>query len=485
MKHRRRKASAVSLLVHRRVLRGVRGTGRVRRRAHQVVRALIAVALIMVSGSVYALDCNSRATRLSPVLYGSSPELDERARGLVGELLQRVRERSRALGAAQLLARAETAGVAAVGAARWPRMTLSASAGRAGVDIEGQPARTFGEHSVAVDLGAPLYDGGRLGALTEAQRQQAEAARLDALNLSRELERLTITAALERSRFYKHEQVYGQHMARMQCLADAIEVIAKADPGRASERVQALKSIQQLALARERSRAAKTEVELRLMQLIGDPLPELEGLTTLLRESPPPAAVESQMSGNAAILTLQSRLRAEQARTRALRAERLPQLDWRLRHLQSSGTQDSTEWRAALTLSLPVLDLTRAPQIDAGVLREQALQARVDDAVAERLSDLAQTRERARASFARMDDVDAILENSDLLRRFTLEQWRTMGRRSLFDVISAEQDHYGLRISQVDALHDAQEAVARLWALGPGLDAWLGEETPAGDRPAR
>ncbi|MEZ5659369.1 MAG: TolC family protein [Burkholderiaceae bacterium] len=449
------------------------------RRMRALGRVAILIWLALVSTAVYALDCDSQATRISPVLYGPSPELDRRAQATIGELLMRMRERSRSLGAAQLLARAERIGTDAVSAQGLPRLTLSASATRLGRNWQGQPERVLNESTIAVDLGAPIYDGGRISALTDAQRQQAEAARLDAVALEHELERLTVAAALERSRYYKHEQVFGQHVSRMQCLADAIDMIVQADPGRASERVQALKSIQQLALARERSRAAKAEVELRLRHLVGSALPELEGLTTLLREAPAQALVEGQVDQGASVMVLRSRLQSEQARTRALRAERRPHLDWRLRHTHSDGEPDGNEWRASIQLNLPVLDFTHRPQIDAGVLREQALQARIDDALAERLSDLAQTRERARASFARMEDVDAILENSDLLRRFTLEQWRTMGRRSLFDVMSAEQDHYGLRISQIDALHDGQQSVARLWSLGPGLSGWLEALEPA------
>jgi outer membrane protein TolC len=66
-----------------------------------------------------------------------------------------------------------------------------------------------------------------------------------------------------------------------------------------------------------------------------------------------------------------------------------------------------------------------------------------------------------------------VLRDSDQLRNFTLQQWRQLGRRSLFDVIAAENDHYGLRVQYVNALHDGQQLNATLTSLGLGLSNWL------------
>jgi hypothetical protein len=39
--------------------------------------------------------------------------------------------------------------------------------------------------------------------------------------------------------------------------------------------------------------------------------------------------------------------------------------------------------------------------------------------------------------------------------------------------MSAEGDHYNLRISYVNALYDGQQANALLWSLGGGITTWL------------
>ena len=51
--------------------------------------------------------------------------------------------------------------------------------------------------------------------------------------------------------------------------------------------------------------------------------------------------------------------------------------------------------------------------------------------------------------------------------------WQQLGKRSLFDVMAAEGDHYNLRVAYVNALYDGEQANALLQSLGGGIYAWL------------
>ena len=62
-----------------------------------------------------------------------------------------------------------------------------------------------------------------------------------------------------------------------------------------------------------------------------------------------------------------------------------------------------------------------------------------------------------------------IVRDSDKVRNYTLQQWQQLGRRSLFDVMSSEAEHYNMRIQYVNALYDGQQATALLWSLGLGV----------------
>jgi adhesin transport system outer membrane protein len=66
-----------------------------------------------------------------------------------------------------------------------------------------------------------------------------------------------------------------------------------------------------------------------------------------------------------------------------------------------------------------------------------------------------------------------VLRDSERVRAATLMQWQQAGRRSLFDVMAAESDHYNLRVSYLNALYDGEQAGALLRSLGVGLALWL------------
>jgi outer membrane protein, adhesin transport system len=70
----------------------------------------------------------------------------------------------------------------------------------------------------------------------------------------------------------------------------------------------------------------------------------------------------------------------------------------------------------------------------------------------------AEVHEQTTASFDRLRRLGAVLRDSEQVRNFTQQQWQQLGRRSLFDVIGAEAEHYNLRISYVNALTTASSS---------------------------
>ena len=85
----------------------------------------------------------------------------------------------------------------------------------------------------------------------------------------------------------------------------------------------------------------------------------------------------------------------------------------------------------------------------------------------------------ARTSFLRVNHYAGVLADSDQVRNSTYEQWSKLGRRSLFDLMSAESEHYQLRVAYINALHDGFQATLQLRASGAGLLPWLAPEMAA------
>ena len=160
----------------------------------------------------------------------------------------------------------------------------------------------------AIRLRLRVYDGGRTRRLVEWRTERAEAARLGQINTQEQVAASTVALALERSRYRQQAQVYAQQVRKMACLTQALESIVATDRGRASELVQARKSLQTAELAQAQAQSQLRQVEVRLRRVAGTDLPSPEGLATAVLEIPslPTALADAALSAQIAQLSAQS-----------------------------------------------------------------------------------------------------------------------------------------------------------------------------------
>ena len=162
---------------------------------------------------------------------------------------------------------------------------------------------------------------------------------------------------------------------------------------------------------------------------------------------------------------------------RVVKAGNKPQLSWNLAGNAIAGVGGGNPHKtgvvAGLMLSIPLLNPTLEYSSQAARKRAEAAQLQRAEALEQRRIRIVDVHEQAGAAFERVRRVALVLRDSDRLRNFTLQQWQQLGRRSLFDVIAAENDHYALRVQYVNALTDGQQMNAMLTSLGIGLSIWL------------
>ena len=128
---------------------------------------------------------------------------------------------------------------------------------------------------------------------------------------------------------------------------------------------------------------------------------------------------------------------------------------------------------AGISFSMPLINQSADYGIDAAKKRAEAAHLQRADALEARKSRIAEVHEQAASAFDRARQTSAILRDTNQVRNATLQQWQQFARRSLFDVMSAESEHYNLRVAYINALHDGQQASALLRSLGLGISAWL------------
>ena len=410
-----------------------------------------------------------------------APAPDPRA--VLVEMVQQALKRSQSVGAARLAAEAAQQDVEEARAGKAVQASIGGSLGPGSSQSGLAPTETAAlQGRATLSVSQLLYDGGRVDRLTDWRTQLAESARYGTLTQQEQVAASTVALALDRSRYRLQVQVYRQYARKMACLVQALDTIVRADRGRASELVQAQKSLQQAELSVAQAQSQARQVEVRLRRLVGDGLPPIDGLTSLLLTVPDLARLQAEVPQAADIEQLGAQVNAAERYAQSVQASGKPQISWTLgatRTTASGGnvapgsTARSSSLALGLMINIPLLNPGVDAASDAATKRAQALALQREDAVQNRLFRMAEVYEQTQSAFDRARRTAAVLRDSDLVRNYTLQQWQQLGRRSLFDVMAAESEHYNLRVAYVDAIHDGQQLNAILLSLGRGVNAWL------------
>lgn len=402
------------------------------------------------------------------------------------QLQQMVREalaRSNAVGASALLAEAALQDINETRAAQAVQANVGGGFGPGGSKTVGIAETAATQLRASLSISKTVYDGGRVERLVDWRTQLAESARFGHLSQQEQISVMTVTLALERSRYRSQTQVYRQSARKMACLVEALETIVRADRGRASELVQAQKSLQQAELAQAQSQSMVRQIEVRLRRLVGDGLPPADGLSTVFAGVPALAQLVADVEKSADIAVLDAQAAAAGRFASAVEVSGRPvvslaasgnaAISQKSGHSGNRGNTQNGSYTVGVLFSVPLLNPGLESATDAARKRAQAARLQRADEVETRRFRVAEIHEQALSSADRARRVAEVLRDSDQVRNFTLQQWQQLGRRSLFDVMGAETEHYSLRVAYVNALHDVQMLNANLLALGRGVSEWL------------
>ena len=401
-------------------------------------------------------------------------------RATLDTLVRDALARSHAVGAARLLAEAAAHDIAETRAGKGLQASVGAGVGPGGSRSAGVTENSALQLRANFSVSQLLYDGGRVDRLADWKTQLAESARYGQLSQQEQLALTTVALALERSRYRAQVQVWRSHVRKTACLVEALETIVRTDRGRASELVQAQKTMQQAELSQTQTQSMVRQVDVRLRRLVGDGLPGTEGLSTLFTSVPPLDTLVAEVDRSYDIAALNAQAAAANRYADAVAAANKPQLSWMVNGNTAAGSSSggsgpnrSGAYSVGLMVNVPLLSPGVEPASNAARKRAQAAALQRAEALESRRFRVAEVHEQAQAALDRARRLSEVLRNSEQVRGFTLQQWQQLGKRSLFDVMAAETEHYNLRVAYVNALHDAQQLHANLLSLGRGLSEWL------------
>lgn len=389
------------------------------------------------------------------------------------QLADTARQRSRQVGVARLLEQAAQDEVREAEAARLPELQLQFSGGHAGSISLGQQGPQGLEGRASLQLSGPLWDWGQTRQLIEWRRQLVEVAAAGRASAAEQIALQTVALSLDRSRYTLQAQVYGQYVRKMACLVEQLQTITQFDQGRASELVQAKKSQQQAELALATTREFVKSVETRLRRLVGEPLPAPGSLSAVLARVPELGQLQKELLLAPDVSQANAQALASSRLAESVAAGQKPRLSYIGSANARAGNGRYGDWVAGVQLSIPLLRAGDEPQLAAARRRAEAANLQRDETLEAKSWRLQEVHEAAGDSLDRARRITELLRASQQLRSATLLQWQQLGRRSLFDVMNAEADYYALRIAHVNALYDAQQAVALMGSMGRGVTALL------------
>ncbi|HET8694030.1 MAG TPA: TolC family protein [Aquabacterium sp.] len=391
------------------------------------------------------------------------------------QIAQLAIQRSNAVGASQWLRDAANLDFDETDAGRYPTVNLIGSSLGGRTSAGGITTSHGLVNSLGVSATAPLYDGGRLKSLIQWRKDLRSAAG-QSLNAAKEAVVLeAVTTVLERNRYKTQAQVYQQHARKMACLVEALEAIVAEDHGRASELVQVRKTQEQAELSRDSAVAQSRQIEIKLKRLLGDQFTGGDGINGALLNVPELGELHRMLEQTPEAIQLKLQSQAQEDYAKALDDGRGPQFNWMVNRTQTYAKPlNGSEWQAGITMSYNIFDAhAQKSAVQAALARAEAARSQYADFIATRTERISSVHDGAETAFDRAKRYVDILRDSDLLRNYTFQQWSQLGKRSLFDLMSAESDHFSLRIAYVNSLFDGYEANAQLRSMGGGLTPWV------------
>ena len=384
-------------------------------------------------------------------------------------MVQAAIRRSNAVGATHMLAEAAAFDIDEARSARLPQASIGGQIGGVDAGAVNTSSTHGGQYQGSLTVTAPIYDGGRISDLTDWRTHLADAARFGEISAQEQVALQTVSLTLERSRYTVESRIYDQYVRKMGCLVDALQMIVSVDKGRTSELVQARKTQQQAELSRDQSLSQKRLAEVRLRRFVGDDLPPTEGITSVMLDTPRLDDLLTLAARATDIQAMDSQAQALDSYVRAILDGQKPQLGLLVAATKAGGAGDSHSVTGGVTLSWQLFNASNTYTTNSARKRAEAARLQRNDALEARKNRMAEVHEQAEHAMDRARHVVEILHNSDLVRNYTLQQWQELGRRSLFDVMAAEGDHFNMRVQYIDALYDTQQSNALLWSLGLGL----------------
>ncbi|PXX21398.1 MULTISPECIES: TolC family protein [Burkholderia] len=412
-----------------------------------------------------------------PDAFGNGPVPSEaEIRRIFNDAVKAAADRSPQVRQAYAEYQAANADVDEAKGQRWPQLDI----GTQSPGLQFGPGAGNGSNpgsAITANVTTTVFDWGRTSKTIGSRKHLADAARqryeTELENSAYEVSNTLIELGKQRVVV----ELSQQFVDRMETLVKMLSEIVAVDRGRGSELTQAKTRLLQAQALRDAAEAKVRDAELTLTKLVGENAVMIPRTREWQLERGNLARLLAEVNDHPGIRQAQSEADAADLHVKAVRAAGLPQVNW---VVSASTGRDSLgrrqPWQTMLTLNWAAFrgGSTSAATAAAGQRAtaswQKIEQQRRDLEYGVRTAD-----QDANTMLERANLYRGLSAETDRVRKAFFEQWYHLGRRTLLDVLIAENDHYGNQVSEVSNRFDSYQAVFREYASAGVLARWLAE----------
>ncbi|WP_081372162.1 TolC family protein [Pseudomonas fluorescens] len=357
---------------------------------------------------------------------------------------------------------------------RYPQVDLGTTAGsktfgKGAEDNEG------GSSGITLNIVTPVYDWGRIRNTIESRSHLSTAATA-AIEAELENSAFEVTNTLvELGKQRIIVDLSQQYVDRMNELVKMLAGIVAVDKGRSSELTQAKARLLQAQAARDSADTRAKDAEINLRKLVGDRPVMIPRTTEWNIRLANLDYLLSKTEDHPVINQAKAQTESAESQAKVVRSSSLPQLNWVVSKStaeDSLGREQPWETHLAVTWGAFRGGSMRASE-RAALQRAEASRQEVEQQRLDLEYRIRTANHEAKTSLERAELYRDLTVESDGIRVAFYEQWYHLGKRTLLDVLSAESEHYGNRVSEITNRFDGYQAILRQYAGAGALSGWL------------
>ena len=329
----------------------------------------------------------------------------------------------------------------------------------------------------------PVYDFGRITAQIDSRMAASDAQDERLRSVYETVAGETVLALVELARSRALMAATDRYLDRIGQLAKMITELIREDRGRAGELTQVQSRLLQAGVARSTIESRLRETEISLGRLLGDDgqaraLADAASQSSVMTAVLTPPPLEPLLAGidrHPVIQQLKAETEAQVQLAKSLGSARYPQISVVAGRtpINPGATTQYLDF-AGLTVSVPLYRGGGDVAAERGAReRELSVRERREQTERDLNARIRLSYQNSTSQLARADDYAQLLQISDRVRQDFYEQWSQLGRRSLFELLSAEVEHHSLRLAWINAVHDSLVAQMRMRAEAGTYSEWF------------